>query len=422
MCEFAVVDTETTGLPNRRANRVVELAIIRLSSELRIVDEFETLLNPERDIGPTSIHGIPASSVVSAPCFEEIAGDVLDRIQGCILVAHNVRFDATFLSLEFGRLGVAMPLLPALCTMQLARGIRIEWPSADLEGCCSALGIPHTAPHEALSDARATVQLFSALVRHKFGHIPITAKQLNCVGTFPWYVDGKSLKRSKRTWSRAQACIEKNRPSELMPQLIQRLSKCVGLRDVKHEVAGYLNALDHVLEDRIITPDEVEALFETAKMWELGPEEVSEAHRLYIRRMAAVVRRSTTVSEAQLNDLKTVNSLLGFDEPFLDSALQGCSDSPKIGRPENESLSGQSVCFTGECCCTIQGEFITRDVAFELATRAGLSICERVTKNLDLLVVADPLTQSGKAKKAREYGIRIIHEPVFWRSIGVCID
>jgi DNA polymerase-3 subunit epsilon len=45
-----------------------------------------------------------------------------------------------------------------------------------------------------------------------------------------------------------------------------------------------------------------------------------------------------------------------------------------------------------------------------------------VTKKLDLLVVADPDTQSGKAQKARKYGIRIMHEPVFWKAIGVEVE
>ena len=45
-----------------------------------------------------------------------------------------------------------------------------------------------------------------------------------------------------------------------------------------------------------------------------------------------------------------------------------------------------------------------------------------VTKKLDLLIVADPDTQSTKARKARQYGIRIVHEPVFWRTLGVAID
>ena len=58
-------------------------------------------------------------------------------------------------------------------------------------------------------------------------------------------------------------------------------------------------------------------------------------------------------------------------------------------------------------------------MAEQLAADAGLRVMERVTKKLDMLVVADPASQSGKAKKAREYGIRILAEPVFWRLLGL---
>lgn len=58
-------------------------------------------------------------------------------------------------------------------------------------------------------------------------------------------------------------------------------------------------------------------------------------------------------------------------------------------------------------------------MAAELATRAGLEVVESVTKKLGVLVVADPQSQSGKARKARQYGIRILHEPVFWKLIEV---
>ena len=61
----------------------------------------------------------------------------------------------------------------------------------------------------------------------------------------------------------------------------------------------------------------------------------------------------------------------------------------------------------------------TREIAEQLAIRAGFQVATTVTKKLDILVVADPDTQSGKAKKARLYGIRVVHEPVFWSAIGI---
>jgi len=86
------------------------------------------------------------------------------------------------------------------------------------------------------------------------------------------------------------------------------------------------------------------------------------------------------------------------------------------------SLAGKRVCFTGESVCSYQGQPITRELAAELAANAGLEIADSVTKTLDVLVVADPHTQSGKARKAKQYGTRIIHEPVFWQMLGINVD
>jgi DNA polymerase-3 subunit epsilon len=57
-----------------------------------------------------------------------------------------------------------------------------------------------------------------------------------------------------------------------------------------------------------------------------------------------------------------------------------------------------------------------------LASDAGLTVARSVTKALNVLVVADPDTMSGKAEKARRYGTRIIAEPVFWRLLGIAVD
>ena len=62
---------------------------------------------------------------------------------------------------------------------------------------------------------------------------------------------------------------------------------------------------------------------------------------------------------------------------------------------------------------------MTREMARQLAIERGIHVAESVTKALDVLVVADPLTLSGKARKARQYGTRIVQEFVFWRELGV---
>jgi DNA polymerase-3 subunit epsilon len=69
MSGYTVIDLETTGLFPQKHDRVVEMAVVYLSDQGQTHGEWTTLVNPERDLGPTSIHGIKARDVLSAPTF-----------------------------------------------------------------------------------------------------------------------------------------------------------------------------------------------------------------------------------------------------------------------------------------------------------------------------------------------------------------
>jgi DNA polymerase III subunit epsilon len=81
--------------------------------------------------------------------------------------------------------------------------------------------------------------------------------------------------------------------------------------------------------------------------------------------------------------------------------------------------AGAVVCFTGALECTLDGEPITRERAQALAEAAGLTTVKTVTRKCELLVVADPHSQSAKARNARELGVRVIAESAFWPMVGV---
>ena len=66
MQTISVIDCETTGLGH--SDRIIEIAVVTLeASTLKTVDEFDTLVNPQRDVGKTDLHGITASMVAGAP-------------------------------------------------------------------------------------------------------------------------------------------------------------------------------------------------------------------------------------------------------------------------------------------------------------------------------------------------------------------
>ncbi|MCK2238622.1 MULTISPECIES: exonuclease domain-containing protein [unclassified Crossiella] len=158
---FAVVDVETTGFAAGR-DRVIEIAVVQVNAQGAITGEWCTLVNPRRDLGPQHIHRITTREVLPAPTFEKITGDLITRLTGRVLVAHNLTFDARFLQAELTAAGVLPPAeaLNGLCTMTLAPRY-LTTDRRNLAACCAAAGIPLTNAHSALYDARATAALLA---------------------------------------------------------------------------------------------------------------------------------------------------------------------------------------------------------------------------------------------------------------------
>lgn len=162
---FAVVDVETTGGGPHRGHRMTEIAIVHVDRG-EIVDEFTSLLNPGRSIPPmiSSLTGITAEMVESAPYFEHVAELVLDRLQDRVFVAHNAQFDRSFVRAELAEaIGEAPPLTP-LCTVQMARGLLPRLRRRNLDALTRHFGIPIHGRHRAAGDALATARVLLRLL------------------------------------------------------------------------------------------------------------------------------------------------------------------------------------------------------------------------------------------------------------------
>ena len=159
--EFAVFDVETTGLVAERNDRIVEVAIVHLNGALEVIDEWACVVNPDRDLGPTYLHGITGAIAKDAPPFSEVADDLVHRLAGRVLVAHNASFDTRFLQSEFRRLNLPIPPLATVDTYGLV--------GRSLAESCRAYGVDLNEAHTALGDARATADLLRELVRAEHG-------------------------------------------------------------------------------------------------------------------------------------------------------------------------------------------------------------------------------------------------------------
>jgi DNA polymerase-3 subunit epsilon len=189
----------------------------------------------------------------------------------------------------------------------------------------------------------------------------------------------------------------------------------------------YRALLWRALEDGRVEEYEGNSLVDVATHWGLSFDRVKAIHLNYLSQLVKAAWVDRRITEVERREIQLAAQLLGFgrlSDDQLHNLLSSCESTALSDASATlvEEWTGKAVCFTGECSCSMRGQLITREMAEQLAVNKGLRVLPSVTKKLDLLVVADPNTQSGKAKKARQYGIRIVHEPVFWRSLGVPID
>lgn len=159
---YTICDIETTG-GSPKSTKITEIAIYKHDGE-KVVDEFQSLVNPESEIPPfiTRLTGISDEMVIGAPKFYEIAKEILEFLKDTTFVAHNVGFDYGVLRTEYRSLGYDFRM-PHLCTVKTARIVIPGHESYSLGKLTRGLGIELNGRHRAGGDALATAELFTLL-------------------------------------------------------------------------------------------------------------------------------------------------------------------------------------------------------------------------------------------------------------------
>ncbi len=407
---YTVIDVETTGLSPKTGDRVVEIAVVYVSDSGDIQDRWSTLVNPQRDVGPTNIHGITATDILEAPTFAEIAPYVLRAINGRVVTAHNAPFDLRFLAHELVRSGVPLELLPlsGLCTMQWSKSY-LQSPSRKLVDCCTAANIVLTSAHSAAADALAAAQLLSHYLRSASGAPPWTPTIEDCVAYAwpPYRGDFAELRFARRGHG---AKVREDRWLDLIVSGMPRAAE--------PRVDAYLSVLEMALLDGFLAEHEKQALVAVAQEQGLSRGEVTDIHSSYLRALAEVAWADGVITPKEHADLELVARLLNLPAHDVDDALTTAEEAVSRGEPGAVELfattglalePGDRVCFTGEMK-------VERSVWQERSRAAGL-IPAGLAKSTKVLVAADPNSLSGKASKAQAYGVPIITEDAFERLL-----
>lgn len=161
---LALIDLKTTGL-HVINDRITEVAVI-IISEMGIVSSWHQLINPKRTLSREALHltVLTNTDLCEAPEFKEISTELFLLLQDCVLVAHNVRFDLSFLKNEFKRVGLTYQT-QALCTIRLFRKLEPFYENYHIDALAVHYGINASSRHQALDDANILYQLLMCLFK-----------------------------------------------------------------------------------------------------------------------------------------------------------------------------------------------------------------------------------------------------------------
>ncbi|KGM05881.1 DNA polymerase III epsilon subunit [Methylophaga thiooxydans] len=172
---MVILDCETTGGRASR-DRLTEIALIEVEDG-HVVKRWQTLLNPLRPIPPwiTRLTGITDATVADAPTFDEIADELFAYLDGKVIVAHNARFDYSFLRQSFQRCGYTLGN-KTLCSVKLSRQLFPEHRSHGLDRIIERLGLTIDNRHRAMADTEVLLAFFE----HISAQLPATTIRFAC--------------------------------------------------------------------------------------------------------------------------------------------------------------------------------------------------------------------------------------------------
>ena len=303
--------------------------------------------------------------VEAAPTFANIIAAIAGRLQGSLLIAHNLAFDARMLRYEFERRGIGIDPGAGLCTY-LATGQK-------LVVACEKNNIPLSHQHRALADARATAELARQLSFSKRTRNARVAR----IADVPQTLSHPTLRRGLS-----------DAGTSPMHRIISRASypHCDG------GIQQYLDMLDWVLDDGVIDAREHSEIKWLARDLKISDEERVDAHRAYLDCIISAAQRDGFISAAEHELILRIARQLDVESPTIPEM----TSVPVV----NSIPDGSRVCFTGTA---------NKALLESIAERAGFKPVRTFSKKgCDVLIAADVATSSSKARNARKWGISII--------------
>lgn len=168
---LAFIDIETTGM-NLMKHEIIEIGCVLTSPELEVLGELEIKISPEHienaDPVALKVNHYNERDWTGAINLEKAIRIFSEKVRDCIMIGQNVAFDSGFLEYAFNKMGIVNTMhYHKLDTVSVAWAKLHKYSDVEhfsLRELCVRFGIKNERAHTALSDARATFELYKKLM------------------------------------------------------------------------------------------------------------------------------------------------------------------------------------------------------------------------------------------------------------------
>ena len=164
---YVVFDFETTGFNAGGGDSIIEVGAVKIKNG-EIIETFDRLINPGEKLEEHIVRltHITDEMLADCPTEEEVIKEFIEWTGDLPMVAHNAKFDASFLSMAYQKYNLGEYKNPLLDTLQLSRAIDTEYSRHSLSALVKRYGVEfdEEGHHRADYDALATAKIFHQML------------------------------------------------------------------------------------------------------------------------------------------------------------------------------------------------------------------------------------------------------------------
>lgn len=403
MLGYAVIDTETTGLNIWHNDRIIEIGVVLLNESLQITGMYETVLNPERDLGLVSLHGIDGLIASEGASFKDIMHSLASLLHDRVIVGQNVKFDVGMIECEYKKENLFPDCGEPIDTLQIAKSLRLPVSNHKLETLCRHFGVPLLDGHQAMADAIATAQLFVAMIAQ---HRPqLYAAPADFRGSPQWDNFSAWKTRFEIHGKLAQPAHLEDAVSRLHDSALDLPQKSID---------EYLKTMHVSLLNGRFSVRERNAMEALMNRLSLTKSHVIDLHEEYIFMLICknLAKYNNSWQESYITEhIAVASSFTGVKKHTVDDLLQQTLQQNHLIVPTAEKLNSYFSLKQGDAF-TVTGEDFeySKEHWVDSLKEQGLIYKDSTTKASKLVIASDPYSLSSKAVTARKYGIPVLNE------------